>query len=499
MSKQTVADVLDTPLPQDLEAERSALGSALNDPDALAVILQALKPADYYVPEHAQLHAALVEFTASLEPEERVDLVILAGALRATGELEKLGGQGFLVDLYNACPSPSNAAAYARIVKSKADLRRTMQAGLDATRQAAEPGADAATILEALNRKTRRCRTAAGGSEGATAPVLVRLGDVEPQAVRWLWPGRIPLGKPSLIAGDPNIGKTMITLDMGARVSRGTTWPDGAPNAGPGGVVVLTAEDDLADTVVPRLLAASADVGRVRALAAVKSGERDRTFDLGRDIEVLAEAIRQTPDCRLAIIDPITAYLPGKDGNSNVEIRSVLAPLAALAAKSGVAVVGVTHLRKGEGAPLYRIMGSLGFVAAARAVWAACKDQADPTGRRRFLLPCKNNLAPDSGGLAYRIEVLSGETVPSVTWESEPVNVRLEDVLPTQGQPGPDPEAQREAEDFLRQALADGPRPAADVIRDASGLGISRRTLYRARKGVGVRADPERYGVWRLG
>lgn len=501
---QQVSDALDTAPPQDLEAERAALGAALLDAEARAAVLAALTASDFHEPAHEQLFAFLVEMFASLEPDEKPDIVTIEDALKTAGIYEQVGGREALVNYCDACPAPSAAAAYARIVKGKADLRRAMQAGLTLARQAVEPGADAATVLEAFDRKTRRCRMAAGEMERAGG-VLVNLGDVEAQPVRWLWPGRIPLGKPSLVAGDPNIGKSMITTDIAARESRGAAWPDGAANDGPGGVVVLTAEDDLADTVVPRLLAAGADMDRVRALAAVRKDGRERTFDLGRDLDVLAEAIRTTPDCRLVIVDPITAYLPGRDGNSNVEIRSVLAPLAALAAESGVAVVGVTHLRKGDGAPLYRIMGSLGFVAAARAVWAACKDQADPTGRRRFLLPCKNNLAPEGGGLAYRVEVLNGSTVPVVTWESEPVSIRLEDVLPTQGAPGPDPEAQREAEDFLRQALADGPRPAADVIREAAGLGVSRRTLYRGRKNVGVRT--ERQGgiadkgawMWRLG
>jgi len=481
-----------------LEAENAVLGMALMDPDTLAEIVTALRPEHFADPANRRLFSALAEARQSMESGECLDLGSLVIFLRAAGDLEAVGGAEGLRERAESFGAIAALPAYVRPLRDAALRRRALSAA-DRLRTAAEDAGASPDRMAAILAEAEADLARMGNGQGDTKGVLVNLGDVKARPVRWLWPGRIPSGKVTLVAGDPNIGKSMISLDMAARVSRGTAWPDGAANAGAGGVVILTAEDDLGDTVVPRLQAAGADVGRVRALAAVKSGGQTRTFDLGRDVEVLAEAIRATPDCRLAIIDPVTAYLPGKDGNSNVEIRSVLAPLAALAAESGVAVVGVTHLRKGDGAPLYRIMGSLGFVAAARAVWAACKDQADPTGRRRFLLPCKNNLAPDGGGLAYRIEVLNGDTVPVVTWESGPVAIRLEDVLPTQGAPGPDPEAQREAEDFLRQALAGGPRAAKEVIREAGDLGITRRTLYRARQGVGVRADSERYGQWRLG
>lgn len=493
--------LLDQPSCRADDAERCLLGQCMTWPrPCLDVTAEHVGPEDFFNPAHQRLFGIIL----ALDDEtggRGFDPVMVEAALKREGALESVGGREALIALANEAANQETAEFHARQVREASLGRQVQDMAQDVLRATAAKDFKAERVIGAWAKRLAKLDTAAGPRTGG---VLVNLGDVEARPVLWLWPGRIALGKVALVAGDPSLGKSLITLDMAARVSSGTTWPDNAANAGVGGVVVLTAEDDLGDTVVPRLQAAGADRGRVRALTAVNVGERTRTFDLGRDVEVLAEAIHATPECRLVIVDPITAYLPGKDGNSNVEIRSVLAPLAALAAESGVAVVGVTHLRKGDGAPLYRIMGSLGFVAAARAVWAACKDQSDPTGRRRFLLPCKNNLAPDGGGLAYRIESLDGQTVPVVTWEPEPVNVRLEDVLPTQGQPGPDPEAQREAEDFLRQALADGPRPAADVIREGADLGISRRTLYRAKARVG---QSERVGgvadrgawLWRLG
>ncbi len=275
------------------------------------------------------------------------------------------------------------------------------------------------------------------GLERAGRAVIVRLSDVEPESVEWLWPGRIALGKLTLVAGDPGLGKSFLTLDMAARVSTGAGWPDSpGQRTDPGGVVLLSAEDALGDTIRPRLDAAGADVSRIVALEAIRSvgdvrgGGREsaRAFDLSRDLPTLEEAIRSVGDCRLVVIDPVTAYLGGVDSHKNADIRGLLAPLGALAERHRVAVVAVTHLNKASGGPaIYRAMGSLAFAAAARAAWAVTKDEPDP--RRRLFVPIKNNIAPDTGGLAYRIEPLGVDGCPVVAWEPGPVNVSADDAL----------------------------------------------------------------------
>ncbi len=252
-------------------------------------------------------------------------------------------------------------------------------------------------------------------------PVVTRLADVEPQAVEWLWPGRVAIGKLTLLAGDPGLGKSFVTLDMASRVSRGAAWPDDSSASQPaGGVVLISAEDDLADTIRPRLDVHHADVSKIVALEAVTFsdalGNVRREVDLTTDLGHIECAIDAAGDCRLVVIDPVSAFLGGTDSHKNAEVRSVLARLSDLAEQKRVAVVAVTHLRKGEGAAIYRAMGSLAFVAAARAAWAVVKDQDDP--QKRLLLPMKNNLAPDVDGLAYRIEASDWGDSPSVSIEN---------------------------------------------------------------------------------
>lgn len=353
----------------------------------------------------------------------------------------------------------------------------------------------------------------AEGAARASGPVLLCLADVKPQPIRWLWPRRIAIGKLTLLVGDPDVGKSFLTLDMAARVTRGRGWPN-CPDATaePGGVVLLSAEDDLADTIQPRLAAAGTDMHRVAALTAVRVHDfeagtyRAFHFDLTRDLAHLEDAIRKTHDCRLVILDPVSAYLGRTDSHRDAAIRGLLAPLAELAARCGVAVVAVMHLRKGEGPAMYRAMGSVGFVAAARAAYAVIKDKDDPTGTRRLMLPLKNNLSPNLDGLAYCIDS-DGSTNghPVVMWESEPVSISADEALASPlTQPcrrGPPPSERREAAEWLRRALADGPRPAKDLFRQAESVGISKTTLKRAKAELDVVAEKASWEgpwAWRL-
>jgi RecA-family ATPase len=159
---------------------------------------------------------------------------------------------------------------------------------------------------------------------------------------------------------------------MAARVSTGAPWPDTPLELQPvGGVVLLSAEDDPADTIRPRLDAHGADVTRIVLLQSIDRPDgTNRAVDLAVDGPALEAAIDTVPNCRLVVVDPISAYLGGVDSHSNSDVRGMLAQLAELAARRRVAVVAVTHLRKGDGPAMYRAMGSLAFVAAARAAWA---------------------------------------------------------------------------------------------------------------------------------
>lgn len=330
-------------------------------------------------------------------------------------------------------------------------------------------------------------------------PVLLNLADVQPMPIRWLWPSRLPLGKIALLAGDPGLGKSLLTIDLAARVSIGRTWPDDPLGDGftPGGVVMLSGEDDPADTIRPRLEAAGGNPSRVNMLRGVRRIEGGReTFFTFDDLAMLADAIDQTADARLVVIDPVTCYFSAQtDTHRTSDVRSVLAPLADLAAAKSVAVVLVSHLNKTMGGKAaYRITGSLALPAACRAVWLVAKDQTDPA--RRVMVSGKANLAADPGGLAFRTVGDPGGA-GRVEWEPGRVDLSADDALadPVRGGGTDDGGEVEAAAQFLRTLLAGQSLPAKEIERQARAAGFSVATLRRAKAAAGVRVFRQGFGA----
>ena len=338
------------------------------------------------------------------------------------------------------------------------------------------------------------------------------LADVEPQRVEWLWPGRLPAGKLVVIDGDPSAGKSTLTLDMAARVSTGRPWPDGAP-CPIGDVLLLSAEDGLADTIRPRLDAAGANVARVHALTEVTRYDDDgrphqSPPTLPNDLPVIADAIA-AHGVRLVIIDVLMAYLArGVDSHRDQDVRGVLHRLAAIADQTGATVVLIRHMSKAGGAsPLYRGGGSIGIIGAARAGFLVARDPDDETGQRRIFAVIKSNLAVEPPSLAYRLVSDPDHGCARVEWEDTPTDHTAADLLRAER----DDDGQRseadEALEFIRGYLLDagGSAPARDVLKAGHAAGFAESVLKkaRARKGSGVATARQGFGpgatwVWTI-
>jgi putative DNA primase/helicase len=243
--------------------------------------------------------------------------------------------------------------------------------------------------------------------------------------------------------------------------------------------------------------AAGTDVSHVFILEAVRvqhsnGALTEKTFNLETDIAALEKALREHPDVRLVVIDPLSAYLGGVDSHSNAEVRGMLAPLVALAAKLGVAVLCVTHLRKSPGAAIYRAISSIAFAAAARAVWAVAPDPED--GERRLLLAVKQNLSASAGGLAFRIKAQND--VPRLAWEPGAVAVAANEVLGNIDMQQ-DQSERREAREWLKDFLAEGPVAVKRIQGEAKAAGWSWMTVRRAKEQLLVIASKNGYqGRW---
>ena len=336
---------------------------------------------------------------------------------------------------------------------------------------------------------------------GSKAEMLlrsVRVSTVEPKPIHWLWQDKIALGKLTLLSGDPGLGKSLVSLAITAAVSLGARWPVGADTAPQGSVVMLSAEDGIADTIRPRLDAAGANCEAVHVVQASIDYDKDdepseRLFSLATDIDAMEVFIRRLGDCKLVVIDPISAYLGKTDSHKNAEVRAVLSPVATLAEKLNVAVVAITHLNKGAGSAMYRSIGSIAFTAAARASWVVTKDRDDP--HRRLVLPVKNNLAQDRLGMAYRVE--TGEAgAPVVMWEPNPVDIDINDALSTMSDEFGG--MRRDAIDWLQTELKDGPVSSKDMQKRAREAGHSWATVRRAQVELGIKPYVRKFaqGWW---
>lgn len=331
--------------------------------------------------------------------------------------------------------------------------------------------------------------------ESGPGAVLRCVADIVVQPLRWLWPGRIPLGKLTLLIGDPGLGKSLLTVDLAARVTHGRSFPDGACSES-GSVILLSAEDDASDTIRPRLEAAGTNLNKVHVLEFVRvqltdGSVAEKAFSLESDIAALDAAIRQHQDIRLIVIDPVSAYLGGVDSHSNAEVRGLLSPLAALATKYSIAVLCVTHLRKSAGVAVYRAIASIAFTAAARAVWAVASDPED--AERRLLLAVKQNLSASSGGLAFRVEAQHG--IPRLAWEQGTVALAANDVLNIDAQETRS--ERREAREWLQDFLADGPVLVKEIQQEAKAIGLSWMTIRRAKESLGIVPQKSGYkGKW---
>jgi len=312
---------------------------------------------------------------------------------------------------------------------------------------------------------------------------FVNVGRVEPERISWLWPGFIPAGKLTLIDGDPGDGKSTMTLDIAARITSGTAMPDGT-RVPRGRIMLLSAEDGIADTIRPRLDAAGADVARIVVFDEVVEDGMARPVELPRDLHHIEKAIREH-GITLVIIDPLMAFLGGVDSHNDQSVRRALHPISKLADATGCAIVVVRHLNKGGGKAIYRGGGSIGIAGAARAVHLVAPDPEDP--ERRVLAPVKVNVAQKSPAILYRLVNEPDHGCARVQWEG-PSTYSADDLVNIEAPE--DREERVSAVDFLALALAGGPRRTREVEDEAEqAYGISVRTLKRARKQLGVVAD----------
>lgn len=388
---------------------------------------------------------------------------------------EAVRGLNVVIIADNDDPGRAHAREIARQLKGNARLVTTMYSPY---------GKDVSDLIEAgyTVDALQLLPDAEGGS-------IYTASGVKTRKVQWAWDQRIPLGKLTSIDGDPGGGKSLMTLDWAARWSTGTPMPgETEATIGPVPVILVSAEDDIDDTIVPRLIRAGANLDLIKL---IPHGITPKLpFDMGTDLAWLEEEI-MTVGARVVILDPLMAFLPDKtDSHSDHSTRRALGPLKYMASTTGAATLLVRHLNKGGSGTkaMYRGGGSIAFIGAARAGFMVGRSEED--SRIRLVVGVKANLARDDmPALSYTVEAEGG--VPYVVW-GDAVAITAQEVA--DGGPkkpaGPtatdDEIASRRkgrsaAHNWLVHQLGVGPLPWEEVLELAKDVGFSPMTLRRAR------------------
>ena len=338
--------------------------------------------------------------------------------------------------------------------------------------------------------------------------VLTCGSDLTPEPVRWLWKNWLALSKFHILAGAPGQGKTTIAVALAATVTIAGRWPDGTRCDG-GNVLVWSGEDDPADTLLPRLIAAGGDRSKVFFISGSRVNGDVVPFDPARDMTQLMTAMESVGNVKLLIVDPVVSAVTG-DSHKNTEVRRALQPLVDLAAACNCALLGITHFSKGgQGSdPSQRVIGSVAFTAVARVVLVAAKVKSEEGGDTRILARSKSNIGPDDGGFQYHLEQVAVDAFPGieaarVAW-GKAVEGNARELLTDPGEvpdDGGEPDIS-DACDLLKAELStDLLTPAEKATKPLKEAGFSKKQIWAASKKLRVIRKKEGMAggwLWRL-
>lgn len=324
----------------------------------------------------------------------------------------------------------------------------------------------------------------------------IQASSIKPLAIRWLWQHWIALGKLTLLAGAGGAGKTTATISFAATITCGGRWPDGEIFNERRSVIIWSSEDDPADTIVPRLMAAGADLNKVYILQGRINGlGESMPFDPAKDIDLLAAELDRIGDVGMIMIDPIVSAVAGDMHRAN-DVRRALQSLVDLAEQYSCAVLGITHFSKGSAgnSPSERVLGSQAFGALARTVLVAAKEEDSDL---RVLARAKSNIATDSGGCSYVIEqctVGDGIQTTRVLWGDKIEGSAREILANVERIEGDEETDNDDPAEVLHRILSHGKLTAKEATKAMADNGYSAKQTRTARGKIGVVINRDGFG-----
>ncbi|ATN32984.1 hypothetical protein ACO34A_04110 [Rhizobium sp. ACO-34A] len=308
--------------------------------------------------------------------------------------------------------------------------------------------------------------------------LFVDLGSIEPREVEWLWEPFISFSMITIMEGDPGIGKSYLAMHLAAQISIGGKMPGGQKLA-KGRVLYLSAEDDAAYTIRPRIDAMGGDVERIRVQGDFLSLDQKGLDALMREVR------RQPPD--LLILDPLFAYVSsGQDMYKPNVIRQLLSFLKEIAEAGETAVLIIRHLTKAKhDKAIYQGGGSMDVIGAARSAFLVCEHPSDSS--KKLVVHIKHNIAPRGQTQTYELYSEKEGDIARLNWLG-PSDITVDDLMsPTEGKKRMS--ALDEAIEFLRVYLKNGRQPTTTVEKEAAARDISEKTLERARRSLRVKSS----------
>ena len=373
--------------------------------------------------------------------------------------------------------------------------------------QSEEPGTTSPPPAEPLPVEPAPVATPAAYRANTASGITTR-------KVNWLWRGRVPLRKVTVVDGHPGVSKSTVwNADIAARITRGWPMPDGSHEfTEPRNVAIFSTEDDADDTLVPRFIAHGGDLTRLHFPTIPTEDGGERKFSFPDDIAAM-QAFISDLDVVMSVIDPWVAHIrKATDSHKDQDVRVVMGALHAVAANTNSAILGIRHIIKGEHSnALHAGGGSIGIIGDARAAVMHLRDIEDPD--LLYLFAVKENLAIRGATLRYRVESVDVEvsdgtmSVPKIVYDGEDerdAETLFRDIQGARRKPGPAADELTGALEVLDLMLGQGQHVSStDLEAAAKAHGVTPATLKRARQRRAIATeyvvDPEtKKGHWEV-
>jgi replicative DNA helicase len=457
-------------LPHNTEAEEAVLGSILIDQHAVQRISALLKPGDFYDERNRHVYEAMLDLSRNGTPP---DFLAVCDLLERRGQLEGLGGMAYITDLVNSTPTSIHAEYYAGNVARYAVRRQVIETATEIAAQAYDTnGSDPLAFAQDRIAELEKQRRLTDVKGSTWADLDQEIGPIE-----WTWPGWLPVGFLTMIVGEQETGKSILTLRIVACFLRGDPWPDGKSFTGETGKVVWAEAE--ASQAMNLQRAKSWDLPIDNVLHPLSEPLEDVQLNDHRHRAAIT-ALAQQPDVRLVVVDSLSGGHQEEEKSASGMIPTVKW-MAELARDTGKQVIMTHHLRKrgvmdlNDRVTLDRVRGSSGITQMARMVWAVdAPNPSDPDKRRLSVI--KSNLAPKPEPLGFTVD--GGRLVFGDAPEPPRQDTQLERAI-----------------DLLLTQLDSGPMPSTKLMEEATGAAISWNTMRRAKEHLGIIAKRDN-GRW---